>query len=38
MLTVSAQCTPTVKPRLWVMRYQKNQNNLDFFAQLAFLI
>ncbi len=23
---------------LWLMRYQRNQNNLDFFAQLAFLI
>jgi hypothetical protein len=30
--------TATVKPRLWLMRYQRNQNNLDFFAQLALLI
>jgi hypothetical protein len=29
-------CTLTVKSRLWLMRYQRNQNNLDFFAQLLY--
>ncbi len=31
-------CTVTVKPRIWLMRYQRNQNNLDFFVQLVLLI
>jgi hypothetical protein len=31
-------CTLTVKLRLWLMRYQRYQNNLDFFAQLVLLI
>ncbi len=38
ILVVYCFCTPTVKPWFWLMRYQKNQNNLDFFAQLALLI
>ena len=31
-------CTLTVKPQLWLMRYQRNQINLDFFVQLVLLI
>ena len=31
-------CTLTVKPQLWLMRYQRNQSNLDFFGQLVMLI
>ncbi len=38
ILVVYCFCTVTVKPRLCLMRYQRNQNNLDFFGQLALLI
>jgi hypothetical protein len=38
ILVVYCFCTPTVKPRIWLMRYQRNQNNLDSFAQLDLLI
>jgi hypothetical protein len=38
ILVVYCFCTLTVKPRLWLMTYQRNQNNLDFFAQLALVI
>jgi len=31
-------CTLTVKPQLWLMRYQRNQINLDFFGRLVMLI
>ena len=38
ILVVYCFCTPTVKPRLWLMSYQRNRNNFDFFVQLALLI
>ena len=31
-------CTLTVKPQIWLMRYQRNQINLDFFGRLVMLI
>jgi hypothetical protein len=39
-MTLFAYCffTLTVKPRLWLMSYQRNRSNLDFFAQLVLLI
>jgi hypothetical protein len=36
--TKTKKSTPTAKPRLWLMSYQRNQNNFDFFTQLALLI
>ncbi len=38
ILVVYCFSTATVKPRLCLMVYQRNQNNLDFFAQLDLLI
>ena len=40
MTILVAYCfwTLTVKPQLWLMRYQRNQINLDFFGQLVMLI